>query len=192
MAKRKYNIINRRIYVCWWNMKSRCDCCGRRDSKYYHDKGITYCDDWELYENFQEWAIKNGYNDNLTLDRINNSLPYCPENCRWVTMDEQQKNKSNCLYFTYNNEVKTLSEWARYFGVNRTTLHDRIFKLGYSFEDAIAKPLGSQKASIYIEYKGKKYTQSEFSRLIGCTVQWVSTLRKRGYNAEQIIEKVKN
>ncbi len=136
-GKIKYKIFNQRIFQCWWNMKARCNSDNRKDSEYYHDKGITYCKEWELYENFQTWAIENGYEDNLTLDRMDGSLPYCPENCRWITIAEQQRNRSNCLYFTYNNETKTLTEWARIFEINRTTLHDRIFKSGYSFEEAI-------------------------------------------------------
>lgn len=136
-GKIKYKIVNRRIYECWWNMKSRCDSANRKDSEYYHDKGISYCEEWNVYENFQTWALENGYDDNLTLDRVNGSLPYCPKNCRWITIAEQQRNRSNCLYFTHNGETKTLTEWARIYGINRTTLHDRIYKLGYSFEDAI-------------------------------------------------------
>lgn len=187
--KVKYRIENRRIFNCWCGMKERCDSSGRKDSKYYHEKGITYCDEWKMYENFQEWALQNGYNDNLTLDRIDGNLPYCPENCRWITIEEQQRNRSCCLYFTHDGKTKTLSEWAREFGINRTTLHDRIFKLGYSFEEAILKKRGTQKTNVFIEYNGKIYTQTEFANLANCTPQWIFELKKRGLNAEQILEK---
>ncbi len=189
--KVKYKIKNRRIFECWENMKQRCDRPNRKDSKYYHEKGITYCKEWEIYENFQEWALNNGYKDNLTLDRKDGSLPYCPENCRWITIEEQQRNRSNCLNYTHDGETKTLAEWARVFGINRKTLYDRIFKLGYSFEEAIRKPLGKQKTSVFIEYDGGEYTQSGFAKLIGCTPQHVSRLRKMGYSTEQIVERVK-
>lgn len=189
--KNKYQIKNKRIFGIWDHMRARCDKGGRKDSKYYHDKGITYCDEWRKYENFQEWALNNGYKDNLTLDRKDGFLPYCPENCRWITIEEQQRNRSNCLNFTHDGETKTLAEWAKIFGIHRTTLHDRIFKLGYSFEEAIKKPLGEQKTSVFIEYDGEKYTQSGFAKLIGCTPQHVSRLRKMGYSTEQIVERVK-
>ena len=136
-GKKKYQIVNRRIFQCWCNMKNRCDSADRKDSEYYHNKGIGYCEEWNVYENFQSWALENGYADNLTLDRIDSLLPYCPDNCRWITIAEQQRNRSNCLYFTHDGETKTLAEWARQFGINRSTLHDRIFRFGYSFEEAI-------------------------------------------------------
>ena len=190
--RHKYNIENKRLFNCWYGMKGRCDSSNRKDSKYYHDKGISYCDEWRIYENFQKWALENGYSDELTLDRINGDLPYCPENCRWITIEEQQRNKSNCIYFTHNGETKTISEWAREFGINRSTLYDRIYKLGYSFEEAIFKSRGSQKSNVYIKYKEKLYTQAEFARLVKCTPTWVSTLRRRGLSGEEIMERMKN
>lgn len=189
MFERKYNILNRRIYECWWNMKNRCNSSSRRDSPYYHDKGISYCDAWEDYEVFQNWALENGYADNLTLDRIDVNLSYSPENCRWITLTEQQRNKSNNNNYEYKGAIKTLSEWAREFGIPRETLRSRIDKLGYSFEEAIAKPYRTQKSNVFIEYEGKKYTQAEFSRLANCTQQWIYQLLKRGYSAEEIMNK---
>lgn len=189
MANKKYNILNKRLFQCWWNMKSRCDKDSRKDSKYYHDKGITYCKEWNVYENFQEWALSNGYEDTLTLDRINGNLPYSPDNCRWITLAEQQRNRSNCLLFYFNGETKTLSEWARIYGINRSTLHDRIFKLGYSFEEAIKKKYGEQKSNVFVFYKGQKYTQAEFARFANCTPQWICILMKKGLSPEEIILK---
>lgn len=189
MAKKRYHILNRRIYNCWWGMKERCDSSTRKDSRYYHDKGITYCKEWESYEAFQEWALENGYADNLTLDRIDGSLPYCPENCRWITIEEQQRNKSNNVIYEYKGVSKTLSEWAKEYGIPRETLRSRIVKLGYSFEQAITKPYGVLKTSTFITYNGQQYTQTEFADLANCTPQWVYQLRKRGLSAEQILEK---
>lgn len=187
--KNKYHIKNRRIYVAWWNMKSRCDSSKRKDSKYYHDKGILYCEEWKDYHAFQDWALENGYSDDLTLDRINGNLEYCPENCRWISLEDQQRNRSNCIYFTHNGETKTLAEWSRIFGINRSTLHDRIYLLGYSFEEAISKQMGYQKSNVFVEYEGKKYTLAEFSRFLKCTIQWVWKMNKDGLTGEEMFEK---
>lgn len=188
--KNKYTIKNKRIFNCWWNMKQRCDSKDRNDSKYYHDKGITYCDEWNNYESFQDWAINNGYADNLTLDRLDSNLSYCPENCRWITIEEQQRNRSFCLYFSHNGETKTLSEWAREFGINRTTLHDRIYKFGYSFDEAIARPLRVPKNSILMEYNGEVLTQSQFAKKFNTSHQIISRLRSKGYTVEQIVKEI--
>jgi hypothetical protein len=170
-------------------MKARCDSADRKDSEYYHDKGVGYCEEWAIFENFQSWAISNGYADNLTLDRIDGNLSYSPENCRWITIAEQQRNKSNNSNYEYKGVTKTLSEWAREFGIPRETLRSRIVKLGYPFEEAISKPYGTQKSNVFIEYKGKKYTQVEFAKIANCTPQWICQLSKRGYSAEEIMRK---
>lgn len=138
--KIKHHITNRRIYQCWMNMKGRCNSTTRNDYKYYGAKGIKYCDAWENYDEFEAWALSNGYQDSLTLDRIDGNVDYCPENCRWISIQDQQRNRSNCHYFTIGGVTKTLNEWARDYGINRTTLHDRIYVSGLSIEDALTKP----------------------------------------------------
>ena len=126
--KIKYSIANKRLFQVWCNMHSRCKKPNRKDSKYYFDKGISVCDAWDVYENFQTWALENGYSDDLTIDRIDNYGNYEPSNCRWVTITEQQRNRCNCHYLTMNGVKKTLSEWAREFGIPRETLRYRLGK----------------------------------------------------------------
>ena len=190
---RKYNIVSRRLYNCWNGMKRRCNSPNNKDSKYYYGKGITYCEEWKDYHAFQDWALSHGYADDLTLDRIDGNCSYCPENCRWITIQEQQRNRSSCLYFTHDGETRTLAEWARIFGINRATLHDRIFLLGYSFEDAIStnqRLLG--KYTIEIEYAGKTYTQSQFVKKFRTSHKRVSELRNKGYSVERIVHELTN
>lgn len=171
-------------------MKSRCNNDKRKDAKYYHGKGITYCSDWERFEPFRDWALSNGYNDSLTLDRIDGDKDYSPENCRWITIQEQQRNRSSCIYFTHNGETKTLSEWARIFGIDRTTLHDRIYKFGYSFEEATSTKRLIRKHTILIEYDGKTYNQSQFAKLFGTSHKRLNDLRAKGYSVDEIVKEV--
>lgn len=84
-----------RIYRCWADMKTRCDCKTNRFYGRYGGRGITYCSEWETFQPFMEWATTNGYRDDLTLDRIDNDGNYSPENCKWSTQHEQSINKTH-------------------------------------------------------------------------------------------------
>lgn len=137
--KNKHNVSNKRIYTIWKNMIARCGKPNRKDSKYYFLKGITVCQEWHTYKNFEEWALQNGYADGLTIDRINSTGNYEPSNCRWLSIQEQQRNKCNNDWFVHNGEKKCLAEWAEIYGIKQKTLWDRIYKLGYSFEDAVKR-----------------------------------------------------
>ena len=88
---RKYKYCNNRIYDCWKDMKRRCYDPNNSHAKNYYQKGIRVCDEWyNSFENFQEWAITHGYQDNLTLDRIDGNKDYCPE-CIRKEKDEIQE-----------------------------------------------------------------------------------------------------
>lgn len=105
-----------RLYSCWIGIKSR---CYRQKDKYYKDyggRGIKVCNEWiHNYEQFRDWALKNGYKDNLTIDRIDVNDDYKPSNCRWITMTEQTYNKRNTRKIYLNGIGKTASEWSKIF-----------------------------------------------------------------------------
>lgn len=89
-----HKMTSSRLYRIWHNMISRCSLTSVPCYPYYGGRGIAVCTEWkESFEAFNEWSLHNGYDDSLTLDRINNDGNYSPDNCRWVTMKEQCKNR---------------------------------------------------------------------------------------------------
>lgn len=85
---------NTRLYRIWCAMKTRCTDPNTRDWKNYGARGITVCNEWmNDFATFKDWALSSGYSDDLTIDRIDNDMGYCPQNCRWATRAEQNRNK---------------------------------------------------------------------------------------------------
>lgn len=116
-----------RLYRIWTRVKSRCFNSNVSEYDRYGGRGITICKEWEKsYEAFQEWALNNGYKENLTLDRKDNNGNYEPQNCRWATAKQQNRNRRDNHYVTINGETKTCSEWAETSGVHIQTFLKRI------------------------------------------------------------------
>ena len=82
-----------RIYTTWRDMKKRCVSEKCNNYKHYGALGVTYCEEWEHFPAFYEWAMKNGYSDDLTLDRIDVTGNYEPSNCRWTNKSVQNANR---------------------------------------------------------------------------------------------------
>ena len=149
-VKVKHGESRERIYNIWYLMRYRCSVKDAAAYKNYGGRGITVCDEWndseDGYFRFKEWARQNGYNNSLTIERIDVNLGYSPENCRWIPMDEQNANKRNNHILSYNGETKTLSEWSRITGIPMKTLHRRI-SLGWDTTRALTQPLRKITAS---------------------------------------------
>lgn len=137
-----------RIYKTWRNMKSRC--YNPNASKYYlyGGKGIKVCEEWKNdFMSFYNWAMANGYKDDLTIDRIDSDKDYCPENCKWATVKEQNShlkfvNKRNPFekkMITYKNETHCLKDWAKKKNLKEKTLLAR-YERGWSVERMLETP----------------------------------------------------
>lgn len=134
----KHNKYNSRIYRIWRGMKDRCYNINSKDYKNYGGRGIVVCDEWlNDFMSFYNWSMNNGYDDSLTIDRIDVNGNYEPSNCRWVTQKQQQRNRRNNKLFTYNGEVHYLSEWCELLHLNQNTIYNRINNLNYSIERAL-------------------------------------------------------
>lgn len=106
-------------------MKYRCNNSKARDFILYGSRGIKVCEEWNEFLPFYTWAINNGYEDCLTIDRINNEDGYKPENCRWADIATQNSNKRNSILPVINGEKKTLAEWAIVANIKYETVKSR-------------------------------------------------------------------
>ena len=133
-----------RLYGIYYAMIKRCyNPTNENNKKNYHDKGITVCGEWlEDNKAFFDWALSHGYADNLTIDRIDNNKGYSPDNCRWITMFEQNQNRSDTIKIKYNNEIHSIVEWIDKLNLNlsRRTIRDRIIRNGWNVEEAFFTP----------------------------------------------------
>lgn len=123
---KKHGDSNTRLYHIWAGMKARCDNMHNIVYYCYGGRGITYCNEWRDYVNFKNWALNNGYNDRLTLERKDVNDNYYPENCCWATMKEQQNNRRNTVYININGEENSASQWSEITGISSETLRWRL------------------------------------------------------------------
>jgi hypothetical protein len=175
-----------RLYRIWDGLRRRCNDPKAASYKSYGGRGIKVCPEWDNdFQSFYEWAMANGYEEDLTIDRINNDGNYEPNNCRWVTPKEQAKNKRNTPYVTYNGMIKTQREWDNYFGLRPGTINKRITIKGMSAEKAMQGLMPNQKAR-NITYKGKTMSIRQWSKVLGikyCTL--IGRLTTRGWSVEK-------
>lgn len=131
---------NSRLYDIWRGIKKRCLLPKAQSYKNYGGRGIGVCEEWKNnYMAFREWALKNGYKEDLEIDRINVNGDYEPNNCRFVNNKQQANNRRNNSRLTLNGETKTIQEWADEIGVERSTLSERK-RMGWSDLDTLTKP----------------------------------------------------
>lgn len=116
---RRRSELHRALLHVYVAMLSRCYNKSNKSYKTYGAKGVRVCDEWlKSFESFYEWAISNGYAKGLTIDRINPKGCYAPDNCRWVSMKVQNRNKTNNDKFLGFCQ----SEWCERFGVSRSLI----------------------------------------------------------------------
>lgn len=131
-----------RIYRIWRGMVTRTE--NERNLRFcdYGGRGIQICDEWRKdFQKFYDWAMSNGYKENLTIDRVDNDKGYCPNNCRWVDRKTQSNNRRYNVRIKHREEEHTLSKWSEKLGIAEGTLWNRIYLRGWSIERAFETPV---------------------------------------------------
>lgn len=137
-----HKMSNTRIYHIWQGMKKRCYDIHSPCYYRYGGRGITVCDEWKNnFLAFYEWAIANGYSDDLTIDRIDNEKGYYPENCRWADNETQCRNRRTNIKITIGNATKTLTEWCEIFELDDKKIRARYNKHGFISIDELFNQL---------------------------------------------------
>ena len=133
-------IIRKRLLKTFAHMKER---CYDKSDKRYEDwggRGIIICQEWlDDREKFVEWALNAGYELGLTIDRIDNDGNYCPENCRWVSISENNQNRRSSRYYTLYGKTQNLQQWCNEYNLSRSMVNKRL-EMGWDFEKAITTP----------------------------------------------------
>lgn len=114
-----------KLYEVFKTMHRRCEAETSNRYSYYGGRGISVCPEWSDFAAFRDWAYKSGYEEGLTLDRIDNDGNYEPGNCRWATMKEQSNNRRNSVFIEIDGKTHTISEWSDLTGIPYETIYCR-------------------------------------------------------------------
>jgi hypothetical protein len=130
-----------KLHRIWRSMIYRCNSAiNDKSYKNYRARGIKVCDEWLDFLCFRNWAINNGYDDRLSIERKDVNGNYEPDNCTWIPLKEQNSNRRTTHYVEINGVVKPIATWAREFSISPSVMYQRI-KRGWVGKDLL-KPAG--------------------------------------------------
>jgi hypothetical protein len=182
----KHGLRHTRLNRIWSGIIQRCYNKNSHAYKYYGERGINVFNAWRNnFKIFYDWAMTNGYADNLTIDRIDVNGNYDPLNCRWVNKKQQANNRSNNISISYNGKTQTIAEWENEFGFKSGVIGKRLRK-GMSVEKALKERFYPKPKTRFITYNGETRNIKEWSVILGikyCTL--VSRLTTQKWSIER-------
>jgi hypothetical protein len=169
-------------------MIQRCHNKKSKAYKYYGARGIIVCDKWRKdFKAFYDWAMGNGYVDNLTIDRINVDRNYEPSNCRWATAKEQANNKRNNLRITFNGKTQTAADWEREYDFKHGVISKRL-RTGMTIAEAMQNKLLPNGKQRLITYNGETKNIYDWAKIIGIKyATLVGRLTTAGWSIERAL-----
>lgn len=132
------------LYVVWQAIRSRCNNQNNKSYANYGGRGIKMCHEWDDYSSFRNWALSNGYEKGLSIDRINNDGNYEPENCRWTTTYVQNNNSRHNRIVDIDGVKMNRSTAERLYGIKKSTVSKRL-QYGWDLNRAITQPVDKNK-----------------------------------------------
>lgn len=182
-----------RLYGIWCAMKHRSSgtISDQRTKKWYTDRNIKRCKEWDNFESFRDWALNNGYADNLSIDRIDVNGDYCLENCRWVNNKTQGRNRTNNHLITYKGETHCIEDWVDITGIPQTIIYSRA-RRGWKVEDIFETKIGERKKSYEYwkkhEYNGESHSLKKWSEIKGINYLTLKDRLKNGWGIGKALE----
>lgn len=192
-AVEHHNMRYTQLYKVWAGIKDRTTAGHKNNCFNYKRLDIKMCDEWQnSFIAFRDWALSNGYKyeklpngkNKYTIDRIDTYGNYCPENCRWITNEEQVNNMTTNKYILFNGKKQTLSQWCRELNLDYNLVNMRLH-CGWSVERAFFESNDKKK---YYEYKGKLLSKKDIAELTGLTITNIENRLHRGWDIERLIE----
>lgn len=150
-ATRTHGEAGTRLHRIWKSMRARCLRPTYPGYARYGGRGITICEGWSKYEVFRDWAVANGYRDDLSIDRVDNNKGYYPQNCRWATHKTQSRNRN---FVALTSDGRPGPEVAEENGIPVTTYNQRRFD-GWSVDDAATLPYGVRRTPRLRDERGQ-------------------------------------
>ena len=174
------------LYGSWVAMKTRCTNENYPEWIHYGGRGIKLCSEWYEFIPFMEWAMANGYEDGLTIERIDVNGDYCPNNCCWIPRTRQPYNKTNSRKFVVDGAEKTLAELAEEHDISRTTVTHRL-NFGWTIEDALTRERKKWHESGNVTYRGETLSYRQWSKRTGINESTIAKRIQHGWTAEDAL-----
>ena len=184
MSNYKHGKRNCKLYAVMNSMKSRCYNENNHAYKNYGKRGITICDAWlNDFDVFYNWAINNGYEEGLTIDRINVNGNYEPNNCRWVDYKTQNNNRRDNVILTYKGKTQSIGQWAIELNIPLYNLKNR-YRRGWTTVEIFE---GRDNKNIYLTYNNKTQTLKEWADELKVPRYLLYNRYHRGWSTKEIL-----
>lgn len=181
----KHGYSHTRIDNIYKTMIGRCFNPKCKSYPRYGAKGITVCEEWKTNKiKFFEWAFSHGYKEDLTIDRIDPSKGYSPENCRWADYITQNNHRNTNCYVTVDGVTHTVAEWSRITGIKAGTIQQRLYK-GWNPKEAVYTPTIDPAVAAkkhYITVDGETHSLTEWEQIKGLTPGAINSRLKMGWD----------
>lgn len=193
----KHGGTNTLLYFIWRSIRRRANPKFANEYPDYSGRGIKMCERWKEFANFR-MDMGAGYQKGLSVERIDNNGDYCPENCKWATYKEQNRNKRNNVFFEIDGQTKCLSDWCVTYNISITTVGHRL-KLGWDLITALTSPVEARYKNNFngnVPVKKIRKTTLALHTQIGyfCTIAEAANMYgySQGYMSEMLSGKYKN
>lgn len=190
-ANRSHKESRTHLYNTWLGMKQRCYDKNTKTYKYYGERGIKVSDEWKNdYTNFAEWARENGYSEDLTIERIDVNGDYSPDNCTWISFEEQMNNRRSSIMIEWNGQTKNLKQWSEELDLPYRTLNSR-YNRDNLRPPELFKPLNRKYMPKLVTWNNETNDLATWARKYELHPKTVQQRYNRGIRPPELFEPVK-